>query len=175
MKLPRKRLIIVGAALVIVLLVGGYLIHKNTPEQSGQGPTTTRKSTTQPGVLINTAPDTGNTKPSTTYGNTTPTTDVIAPSGSFVSNHHPTLSAPGNTMNSICRTNAGITCQINFTMGSEVKTLGPDTVGSDGTISWEWDLQKIGLTAGSWHVQAVAKSGSNTAATDDPLTLEISP
>lgn len=162
--------------MVIILGVGAYfLLHNDISGVTGQTVSTTKKSSTQPGVSINTSTSSQDAKPTTTNGNAPTTTDVSAPSGSFVSNHHPSLSAPANTMNSVCRTNVGITCQINFTKGSELKTLGPDTVGSDGTISWEWKLQDIGLSAGTWQIQAVAKSASQTVTTNDPLALEVNP
>jgi len=102
---------------------------------------------------------------------------LIAPSGSFVSNHHPSLSgspAP-NTVTSVCNTTPGATCQITFTMDSVTKSLPSQTVDSGGSTYWtNWKLQDVGLTAGSWKVNAIASLNGQTKTASDAMSLVVS-
>ena len=183
MVLPSKK--ITSVAVAAVLVVGGASVvwwrhsENNKKLMATTAPVIKKESTTQPGVIVsttdNTAPNPQDVKQSTTSGNATGT-DVITPSGTFVSNHHLSLSAaaPADIISSVCRTNAGATCELSFTNGSDVKVLGPNVVGSDGTIDWEWRLKDIQLTTGTWQIQATAKLNDKTASTMDPIKLEIS-
>jgi hypothetical protein len=102
---------------------------------------------------------------------------LIAPSGSFVSNHHPNLSgspAP-NTVTSVCNTTPGASCQITFTMDSVTKSLPSQTADSGGSTYWtNWKLQGVGLTAGSWKVTATATLNGQTKTASDAMSLVVS-
>jgi hypothetical protein len=100
-----------------------------------------------------------------------------APMGTFVSNHRPNLSGSPNPneVQSICETTPGATCQIIFTKGSETKQLPVQKTDGEGAAYWTWKLQDIGLTSGTWKVQAKATLGSQTKTADDALDLEVNP
>jgi len=100
---------------------------------------------------------------------------ITAPSGNFVSNHHPNLDgdpAP-NSMQSTCITTAGAYCTIMFTKGSTTIGLPTQKTDREGAAYWSWGLQDIDLTTGSWKVQAKATSGSLVEVADDAITLEV--
>jgi len=101
---------------------------------------------------------------------------LIAPSGDFVSDHHPNLSgspAP-NSMTSVCNTTPGATCQISFTMGSTVKSLPIQTTDPGGTTYWNWTLQQIGLTQGTWTIKATSSLNGNSLSASDVMSLVVS-
>lgn len=114
------------------------------------------------------------------YPGAAPSSNVkpAAPTGDFVSDHHPNLSgspAP-NTETSSCTTTVGVQCQIRFTMNGVTKELPARTTDGDGSILWSnWTLQSIGLTQGSWQVTAVAINGNNEVTAQDPLQLVVAP
>ncbi len=102
---------------------------------------------------------------------------VITPSGNFVSDHHPNLSgspAP-NTLTSVCNTTPGAACQISFTMDGVTKSLPSQTTDSGGSTYWtNWKLQDVGLTAGTWKVQATASLDGQTQTAYDAMDLVVS-
>jgi len=103
------------------------------------------------------------------------TTALLAPSGDFVSNHHPNLSespAP-NTMSSVCNTSPGATCKIIFTKDGDMKTLPVATTDRGGAAYWNWKLQDIGLTVGTWQIQAIASLNGQTKTALDVLDLVV--
>lgn len=102
---------------------------------------------------------------------------LIAPYGSFVSDHSPNLSGSPhpNLINSVCSTNPGVACQISFSNGSTTKYLPSQTTDAGGSTYWTWHLQDIGLTVGSWKIIAKATLGSQTKTTTDPMPLQVSP
>jgi hypothetical protein len=102
---------------------------------------------------------------------------LLTPSGTFVSNHRPNLGglpAP-NTITSVCTTTPGATCTITFTKDGTVKQLDPRTADSEGSVYWNWKLQDIGLTTGSWKIKAVATLNGGTKTAADSLDLTVSP
>ena len=64
-------------------------------------------------------------------------------------------------------------CTIEFTNGTNTKSLPVKTVDANGNASWDWRLQDIGLTAGSWTITAIASNGTLTSQSSDPLKLEV--
>ncbi len=101
---------------------------------------------------------------------------LVAPSGNFVSNHHPNLSgspAP-NTMTSVCNTSPGATCQITFSNGNNNKSLPKQMTDSGGSTYWYWKLQDIGLSDGNWTITANSSSGDKTLSSTDPMVLVVS-
>lgn len=102
---------------------------------------------------------------------------LVAPTGDFVSNHHPNLSgspAP-NTMSSVCNTTPGASCQINFTKDGVVKSLPSEVADAGGSAYWNWKLQDYGLTSGSWQIQAVTSLNGQTKSATDALDLVVNP
>lgn len=101
---------------------------------------------------------------------------LLAPSGAFVSNHKPNLDgkpAP-NTMQSVCNTTPGATCSIIFTKDNISKSLIKKKADSNGNVYWDWSLQEIGLTEGTWTIEAKSSLSGTDKSTFDSLTLDIS-
>lgn len=100
---------------------------------------------------------------------------LLAPSGNFVSNHRPNLSgspAP-NSINSVCTTTPGASCKIEFTKDSVTKSLPAQTTDSSGSTYWNWKLQDIDLTEGSWKIEAVSSLNGQSLRASDALNLEV--
>lgn len=100
--------------------------------------------------------------------------EILAPLGSFVSNHHPSLSKSA-TMQSTCTTSAGATCHITFTKSGTTQSLEVKTADSGGNVTWTWRLQDINLTEGEWKITAIATKDGKSKTTEDNITLEIRP
>lgn len=188
---PFPKWLVTGLIVVILIaLGGGYWWHHNH-----QGKTTASTVRTNSGVAKVNPNVPGSTKQSynptsgTTaskdqggnYPGSPPSSSVepVAPTGDFVSNHHPNLSgspAP-NTETSSCTTTVGVQCQIRFTMNGITKELPAQiTTDGDGSTLWyNWTLQSVGLTQGTWQVTAVAINGSNVVTAQDPIKLVINP
>ena len=178
-RISKKYRLLTVLVIVIIAAAGSFYIissHKKTPDSPKQ-PLTQTPSPTQPGVTITTTESTtpkqaDNTNTSTPVASKT---ELEAPSGIFVSNHHPNLDgnpAP-NSLNSTCKTSSGATCEIQFTKDGVTKTLGPNLAGSDGYISWDWKLQDLGLTQGTWTITAVSRLAGQVKSTTDSINLEV--
>lgn len=110
----------------------------------------------------------------TNKGNTTPATVLIAPTGNFVSNHHPGQNSSSLIETSVCNTTSGAKCQISFTMNGAVHSLSAETTDAGGSAYWnDWTPQSIGLTPGSWQITATVTLGSQTNSTIDPQLLVV--
>ena len=106
-------------------------------------------------------------------------TVLVTPTGNFVSDHHPNLSgspAP-NTVESVCNTTPGATCQITFTNTNSgvVKSLPSKATDANGASYWNWKLQDIGLTQGTWKIDATATLDSQSKNASDAMNLEVGP
>lgn len=100
------------------------------------------------------------------------------PTGSFVSNHKPSLSGKDgvpSSMQSACNTNPGATCTIRFVKDNTVKTLPAKIADSYGVVLWDWDVNKSGFEVGSWQIIAVASGGGQEKTTTDSINLEVQP
>lgn len=186
---PRtKKLLIL--ALGALLIIGGLLIseltglthfirHRNTglvtvpvtPRRTAGPNTKGVPAASATGTPSSPSPDSGKQQSGGTNA------ELIAPSGNFVSNHHPDLSGTPNPnqMQSVCVTSSGATCTIVFTKGSITKQLPPQATDLEGAAYWSWKLQDIGLTAGTWKIQAQAQMNGRQKTADDALTLEVGP
>lgn len=105
-----------------------------------------------------------------------PSVRPIAPEGTFVSNHRPNLSgtpAPSSE-ESVCHTTPGASCMIEFSMGSEKKSLPLKVTDVNGNTNWSWDVAQLGLREGEWQVTAIAMNGNLTATTQDQIKLVVS-
>lgn len=117
-------------------------------------------------------PSDNKSQTNTTNNNTDPSADLKKPEGNFVNNHRPSLS-DSSSMQSSCVTTPGATCQIIFTKDGVTKTLPAQKTDAGGGTYWTWTLQDIGLTAGTWKIQAKATLGSQIETTDDAVNLEV--
>lgn len=117
-------------------------------------------------------------KDSSSYENSVNIDSSVTPSapiGSFVSNHKPNLSghpAP-NTEASTCTTTPGALCTIAFSMNGVEKQLPKKAVDNFGNTSWNWNLQEMGLTEGTWTVTAIATNGDKISKSIDAINLTI--
>jgi len=105
-------------------------------------------------------------------------TNLAAPYGTFVSDHHPSLSGANNTPSSelsTCTTSPGASCYINFTKGDVTKRLPTQITDGSGSTSWHWDVSQAGLSQGTWDITAVATLGDQTKSTSDTFKLEVQP
>jgi hypothetical protein len=109
-------------------------------------------------------------------GNNGVNTVLVAPTGNFVSNHHPSLnsSSPLNLESSVCTTSPGAACKIEFIKGSETKVLDMQTTDSGGSAYRDWHMQDIGLTEGTWSIQVVVNLNGQTKTTSDSSPLVVS-
>jgi hypothetical protein len=179
-----KRPVIIGIVLV-VLIVAGAIVYKKTRSSSTKSTaiTTPTSSAYTKGQSSTSTPSSGSTSSGqadskSATGSTGTTATLLAPSGDFVSNHIPNLGgkpAP-NTLTSVCNTTPGAECKITFTNGSVTKELSNQTVDSGGSTYWtNWKLQDVGLTTGSWEVQAVATMNGQTQTAKDAMNLQVNP
>ncbi|TAH36646.1 hypothetical protein EYC59_00520 [Candidatus Saccharibacteria bacterium] len=168
---------------VVIILEATNVTHffrtdpqKQTYEQTpttGGASTNSQKGEPQANASSDPSSQPGDTK-SNSGSDTTAT--LASPSGDFVSNHHPNLGsypAP-NTLSSVCTTTPGASCTITFKNNGVTKSLPKQTADRAGSVYWNsWTLQSIGLTAGSWQVQAVATLGDQTKTADDAMALVV--
>ena len=187
-KNKKKRIIL---AAVAVVLIGGavasFFIWKNT--LSDQDKPTIKTQTGEKAVSDPDVPG-GILEPGETSENVsansgkepTPDQSTIsqgetpqAPSGTFVSNHRPHLSGQPtpNTETSTCTTTPGTTCKITFTNGGTIKELPAQKTDAYGNTHWDWSLQSIGLTVGTWKVKAISTNGSLSASSTDSIDLVV--
>ena len=147
---------------------------KGEPMQSNSKSSLTPDSGGSPTGGITTTPSSDNNK---SVSNSGSTATLLAPIGNFVSNHHPSLSdaSGSNSMSSVCTTTPGASCTITFTKGGLTKSLTSEVTDSNGSAYWNWNLQVVGLTVGTWQVQAVATLSGQTKTATDANSLVISP
>lgn len=172
------------ALLVVLLLVLMFLLElTNTTYLFHKQKTvsvvipTTSTSTKAP------ADSTTSTQPPQTTSAKTPAVNsssnlpLVAPYGSFVSNHSPSLS--GNSVpsseQSSCYTTPGATCYIVFTKDSITNRLPDQVANSYGIAYWSWDIKQAGMTQGSWQIQAIATLNGQTKSTLDTINLDVQP
>jgi hypothetical protein len=103
--------------------------------------------------------------------------ELKAPTGTFVSNHKPSLSGSlsPSSEQSVCNTMPGASCYIQFTQGSVVKKLAAQVADGNGNVFWSWDVNEANLTEGKWQIVAVATLDGRTMSSSDSLALEVMP
>lgn len=176
-----KPLVLITVGTVVVATGMFFALHKRPAIVTG-GPNT-KGIPSSNGAQQNSA-GTGQTQQSTSTGNTsnsdgskTPSPDsttatLTEPLGPFVSNHTQSLS--NNTINSVCNTTSGATCEILFTQGSVTKVLPPQVTDKGGATYWSWHLKDIGIaTTGTWKITAKATLGSQVQTASDANNLVV--
>lgn len=171
------KIIIVLVALLLVLAYAGsafgfkfWPFHKHititAPSVQNSLPSNTAASSNQPasssssGSTSKTVSD----NPKAPAQTQADTRTLSSPSGTFVNLYNATADTQ---MSSICNTVSGASCQVIFTDGNLSIALTAKTADNNGTTSWAWTPQQIGLTKGKWHVTAKATLGSQTKTTDN--------
>jgi hypothetical protein len=171
-KLPLRTSLLLGVVLV-ALVVGVFALthHKTTTIVPSTNPLADSTS----GMPVpSSSPTNQNSSTSNSSANSSTQTGPppAIPYGNFVSNHHPGGSAPTSEA-STCNTSVGATCYIEFTKGSEVKKLDPETTDARGAAIWYWDVDTAGLNTGSWTVTAVATLNGQTKTANDAQPLVV--
>jgi hypothetical protein len=188
----RKRTIIASSVFVILaLVVVGIVIKKDSSNTPVTASAYTKGDVgSHPGTVV-TSKGTSNTSNSTTGStnnsdktssggssgsSTSSTAPLLTPTGDFVSDHEPNLSGSPhpNTMNSVCNTTPGATCYISFTNGDTTKSLSKQQADSGGGTYWNYSLQSVGLTQGTWTIEAIATSNGQTKTAYDAMNLTVS-
>lgn len=190
-KLP-KSIIFISSALILGVIVLAlleltdttHLLHKKnvqtfdqTPTSGGAGSNINKGEPANKNETSNSSNSSSSTQPGDNKNSvgTSNNVSLLTPSGDFVSNHHPNLSgspAP-NLMSSVCTTTPGATCTIIFTKDGVQKSLPAQTTDRGGSAYWNWRLQDIGITSGSWKITAKATLNDQTKTADDALNLEV--
>lgn len=191
MKIKKQR-IILGIIIGAFLLVGGvsYVILRSvhSPNKTVIQPTASENTKGETTKAIGSNSSSNNTSSTSSNdesdvgvvdknGDATVQTDthLVAPTGTFVSNHHVSLSNNNQLgMQSDCTTTAGATCKITFTNGGITKSLAIKTTDVGGAAYWSWNVKDLGLGIGSWQVSAVATLSNQTQTSTDAMKLEIS-
>lgn len=163
-----KYIVILASSLVLIiaLIIAFNLIQKgdySNPATQVEPPTAINSKDNEPADNIKSTID--------------PSITPAAPSGSFVSNHHPNLSgspAP-NTMSSSCNTTPNAYCKITFSQSGTTKELPTKQSDNLGNTYWEWRISDLGLGTGDWVIVAIAINGELTTKTTDSLVLNIQP
>lgn len=183
--LTRRNLLFVVVTTVLVI-IGIFLVMQSADKSTQRIPTTSSPSTSDQSSSnsVNTIPASNDklpaSTPTTSSGNSTSTNttnkNVLTPSGSFVSNHRPSLSGSTEQRQeqSICYTSPGVSCHIEFNKDGQAKVLPTKTTDSSGYAYWTWDIKDAGFSSGAWQIKAIAGSGDQTKTATDSLALEVS-
>lgn len=182
---PRQRFMIL---LTVVLLAGivlalleltnvTHVFHKQPADTTADSNTKGEASSQDENSSQSSESSSTSNQDSQKSNSVTITGPLIAPRGTFVSNHHPNLSgnpAP-NLESSACTTTPNASCKITFTKNGVTKSLESRTTDLNGSAYWDWRLQDVGLTTGSWDITAIAAANGKSLTTTDPLKLEVAP
>jgi hypothetical protein len=153
--------------LILELMNVTYLFHKRTAHTSNQY--------TKGEPVKQTSDDTGTSDDHKDKANSTANdAQLITPNGVFVSAHRVSLDS-NPLLQSSCETTPSATCQIVFSKDGAELSLDQKTTDTGGAAYWTWKPKDLGLTAGSWKVQAVAKQAGKTLTADDAMNLEVNP
>lgn len=169
-----EKVLIVIVILVVLLIISEFtgLTHFFYKKQPITANSNTKSNSSS--AVVKTPPN--NQKSPVASSSNSTTVNLITPTGDFVSDHHPNLSgspAP-NSMTSVCNTTPGATCAITFTNNGVTKSLPTVTTDAGGAVYWNWTLQNIGLTVGSWQITAIASLDGQTKTASDALQLVVS-
>lgn len=103
--------------------------------------------------------------------------NLKTPSGTFVSNHSPSISNKdvSSSEQSICNTTPGASCEIRLTKDNDTKVLASQLADNNGNVYWSWDVKSAGLSTGKWTITVEAKLGDTTLTATDQLSLDVKP
>lgn len=184
MKIIKNKKLLVPLLVIVLLVVlsiwffryrtSGVKLHPQTPTSAGASADNQKgqpAAQAQP-VAANDSNQPGDAKNNnSTSGNA----DLLAPTGNFVSNHRPGQNNSPLSETSVCTTSPGAVCQIVFTNNGVTRSLPSQTTDRAGSTFWNgWTPTSVGLTAGSWQVQAKATLGNQTKVANDQMELIIS-
>ncbi len=172
-------ILLIGLLLVLEISNTTHLFHK-TPTKTAVIPTTPKATPNNPGNSQNQGtpanPSSGSNKDlskDSSVGTPDTSRTLIAPWGTFVSNHKPGKNGAPTQETSVCKTTPGATCYIKFTNGDLTRTLPTKVADNDGVVYWNWDIKDAGFSQGSWQITAIAYLNGQTATATDSLALEV--
>lgn len=176
-----RQLVLLAIMAILVLAVGSVWAVHRFKKTTSTIPSTTPSHTSSTSQNTNPPSSSGSSGNSglTDSSKPPPTSSLggaalIAPFGSFVSNHHPTTSGtPGPNEQSVCNTTPGATCYIEFAQGGTIRRLAAQTVDSSGSTYWNWNINDAQITSGSWTITAVASLNGKTLTDKDSMTLDV--
>ena len=165
-------LVLAGAILAGLELTNTtHIFNKSSESESNNSkPKTVKHGLLESGSGSGT---TGANKGKNPAQNTPANGPLLAPTGTFVNTY---TAASHDQLTSTCNTTPDAMCQITFTRNGVTKALPARQADSNGAVFWAWhpDDSNIGLTAGAWHIVAVATQGSQSKVTDNgSLELNI--
>ncbi len=184
-----RNIIIAIIAVVVVIFIleitnTTHFFHKQKnpaviPVTNTTQPTNTKSdkstnaSTTQ-GTVNST--NTSTSTKQTSSGSSTPSGSsqpLVAPYGSFVSNHVPGQDGSTTAESSVCTTTPGASCYIQFTNTSSgaVTKLPSQVTDGSGSTSWSWNANI--LSSGSWQISAIATLNNKSITSTDSVKLEV--
>lgn len=174
--LTRRKKLLFVASIVVLLAIGAFVFYKMTIETPSvtSTPSTSQEQDQQAAQQgesqKNPASVQSNSQSDKQASGTTSSGAPASPQGNFVSSHRVGLS---DSIESICATSSGASCQITFTRNGVVKSLDSNVVSSNGSVSWVWTPDSIGLSSGSWEIKAVASQNNLQTEAKDPRNLEV--
>lgn len=190
MKKPNKKFIPYAVVICILIIVLSLVILRTVQQNNRKTaiakviiPAKVEVDSSNNSDALASGNNTDKNSPSTPASQTagTTTNDAVlidAPSGTFVSNHYPSLSgAPSPSQEeSTCNTIPGSGCYIQFTKSDgTIKKLEAKTAGDNGVIVWTWDINTAGFTEGEWTITAVSSLNGTTKSTTDSIKLVVKP
>jgi hypothetical protein len=181
----KKRTVLIVTGAIVVVAVFLYLLGYAHKSDSGTKPQTVNPSPQQTQKEAQDAAQSsgngtqktssvggslqGNGTPGSGSGSSASGPAPAAPTGDFVSAHTVSSSAP---VSSVCNSTPGASCTITFANGSTTKSLTAQTVGSNGSTSWNWTAGSL-LGSGTWTVTAVATLNGKTSSATDATNLTV--
>lgn len=172
-----------SVAIGVTLIGAFFLVRALTKDKTSTIPSTSpTENTTQSETSTNGSGSNSQTSQTTAISDdksTTATpsisTNLKEPTGSFVSNHFPGKNGSPTTEQSVCNTQPGANCYIEFSKDGTIKKLSSQTADSSGSVYWNWDVKDAGLDTGSWQITAVASLNGQVKTAKDAMLLEIQP
>ena len=183
-KLTSKSYLATAGIAVILLSSGIFLLVRHNSKQNRSIipsiPTTTKTQAPSPDKQAESSGNTADVSNNysadkSTVSPPSASAPIIAPSGTFVSNHSPGQNGSSTSEQSVCNTTPGATCNIQFTKDGVTKKLEAQVADTNGVAYWTWDVKDAGFSAGSWKVSAVAMLNGQTKTADDVIPLEVQP
>jgi hypothetical protein len=181
-KSRKKFLIIAAIAVVVAALLAVWFWQKDdksldtqtasSNSQATKGEPSASEGTQSSGSTGGTDTSQPGDQKSESGGSSSQT--LLAPSGNFVSNHHPGEGGSPTSETSVCTTTPGATCKITFTKDGVTKSLSVQSVDRGGSAYWNgWTPSDAGLSSGSWQVKAVATLNGQSESTTDAIELVV--
>jgi hypothetical protein len=172
----KKRIVLITSLAAILVMVAVYVkvSHRKPAATASPGsqPQNSIDSATPPPPAPQPAAPTGSTPPPGTPGSSS---GLGKPTGQLVSNHHVSLSGTTEQTQEVstCQTQPGATCDIRLSgPGGVIKTVGAKTTDDRGGVEFVWNVKDLGLSAGTWKVEAVA-SQNGQSGISDPDSLQV--